>query len=572
MSEWTFACPDWVERLKSGRSLMPDLPLDEAEAARAVAIFDKLRLPDVPGQPAMLDAAGDWFRDIVRAAFGSLDAKTGERHVAEIFALVAKKNSKTTGGAAIAITAMLLNKRPNAEMLFIGPTQDIADLAFSQARGMIEADEPDESGFCLGKLFHVREHLKTIEHRLTKAKLRIKTFDTRVMTGTKPNVVLIDELHVMSRNSRAAQVIGQVRGGLLPNPESLLLMITTQSDEPPAGVFRAELDYARGVRDGRITDGVRMLPILYEFPESMQTDETRPWRDPQNWPMVLPNLGRSISIDRLVADYKTAREKGEAEERRWASQHLNVEIGLALHANRWRGADYWQHAADPSLTLEALLERSEVVTAGIDAGGEDDLFGLAVLGRCRKSRDWLLWTHAWCHKKVLERRPEIAERLRDFQADSDLTICANMTEAIRSVVDIIEEIHGRSLFPDKAGVGFDRARISTLVEELDARGIAEELREAVPQSYLLQSIINGYELMLADGRLWHCGSRMMAWVVGNARVEQTGNAIRITKAVAGKAKIDPLMAAFDAGWLMSRNPEPATKYIQVRDDFEIMVI
>src|SRR5690606_12137683 len=124
--------------------------------------------------------------------------------------------------------------------------------------------------------------------------------------------------------SGAARIIGQIRGGMLPNPEAVLVMITTQSDEPPAGAFKAELDYARGVRDGRI-EGGRLLPILYEFPGSMQADGS--WRDPQNWRMVLPNLGRSITIERLIADYAGAREKGDAEERRWASQHLNVEIG-----------------------------------------------------------------------------------------------------------------------------------------------------------------------------------------------------------------------------------------------------
>ena len=69
---WNFACPDWVERLKAGKSLLPPLPLNDNEANRAVAIFNNLRLPDVPGQPLMADAAGEWGRDIVRAIFGSM--------------------------------------------------------------------------------------------------------------------------------------------------------------------------------------------------------------------------------------------------------------------------------------------------------------------------------------------------------------------------------------------------------------------------------------------------------------------------------------------------------------------
>ena len=135
---WNLSTPDWQDRIRNGRSLVPDLPLlDKAAAERAVAVFDRLRLPDVTGKPLLKDAAGDWFRDVVRALHGSI--VDGERMVRESFLLTPRKSSKTSYGAALMLTSMLINERPNAEFLLIAPTQPIAEIAFNQVERTIAA-------------------------------------------------------------------------------------------------------------------------------------------------------------------------------------------------------------------------------------------------------------------------------------------------------------------------------------------------------------------------------------------------------------------------------------------------
>jgi phage terminase large subunit-like protein len=558
--KWNLSCPDWQDRIRTGKSLIPTLPLFQTEADLAVKFYDNLHLPDVVGFPTMREASGDWFRDIVRTLFGARDPSTNTRYVEEIFALVAKKNSKTTNGAALMLTAMLMNTRPRAEFLFVAPTQAISDLAYSQATGMIEADAE------LRKRFQVREHIKEIKDRFNGAKLRIKTFDLDILTGPRPAGVLLDELHLLGKNSHASKVLRQLRGGRQSIPEGFLVILTTQSDEPPSGVFREELMNARAVRDGRAAGIV--LPILYEFPAEftgqMRPGQTPVWYDPKLWPMVMPNLGRSLRLESLIQDFETEKLKGDAAIRVWASQHLNIEIGVSLQSDRWAGTDYWEGAVGETLSFDAILERCEIAVVGIDGGGLDDLLGIAVLGREKQTRRWLHWGHAWAHTSVFERRKDIAAKLHDFEADGDLTVVDRIGDDVQAVADIVEQLENVGLLPAKIAIGVDQVGISEIVDELCVRGIAPERVGGVPQGWKLTNAIKTTERKLAGHSLVHGGSRLMAWTVGNAKVEARGNAVIITKQNAGSAKIDPLMALFNAVVAMGQNPEASESIYESR--------
>ena len=118
-----------------------------------------------------------------------------------------------------------------------------------------------------------------------------------------------------------------------------------------------------------------------------------------------------MSAEWLEDNLRKNQAKTDGAFQQFLAKHLNIEIGVNLRAGRWAGADYWQACAAEPLKLEAFLERCEVVVAGVDGGGLDDLLGLALVGREKGTRRWLVWSKGWAHRIVLTRRKEIAPRL-----------------------------------------------------------------------------------------------------------------------------------------------------------------
>ena len=142
--------------------------------------------------------------------------------------------------------------------------------------------------------------------------------------------------------------------------------------------------------------------------------------------------------------------------------------------------------------------------------------------------------------------------LEQFAEDGDLTIIEDMGDDVVQIVDYIERVHKAGLL-DKIGV--DPFGIGSVIDEIEGRGIDKELIVGISQGWKMAGTIKTTERKLADGTLIHAGRPMMNWCIGNARVEPSGNAVLITKQGSGMAKIDPLMATFDAITLMALNPQ-----------------
>jgi len=545
MPDWSTSCKDWEERIVAKRSLIPFAPLFPSEAEAALEVFKSLRVVDLPGKPTFGEVTEEWVLDFVAAIFGANDPETGNQLISEFFMLISKKNTKSTLAAGIMLTALIINWREDEELLILAPTIEVAQNSFKPAASMVRAD-PE-----LEELFQVQDHIRTITHRVTKAALKVVAADADTVSGKKSGRILIDELWVFGKRPNADAMLREATGGLVSRPEGFVIYLSTQSDEPPAGVFKDKLDYARDVRDGKIADN-KFLPLIYEFPEAMLKADA--YLKPENLYVTNPNLGRSVRADWLEDELRKEIAKGPETRNVFLAKHLNIEIGMNLRANRWSGADFWASRADEDLSLETVLASSEVAVVGIDGGGLDDLFGLTVLGREKGSRDWLSWSHAWCHKGVLERRKSIASKLQDFQRDGLLTIVDDELDDISGIIEIIQDIKDRGLL---ASVAVDPAGLGEMIEALAEIEVTQEAGNLVgaPQGYAMMNAIKTAERKLANGTLRHAPSALMDWCVGNLKIEPTATAIRATKQNAGDAKIDPVMALFDAVTVMIRNPE-----------------
>jgi phage terminase large subunit-like protein len=109
------------------------------------------------------------------------------------------------------------------------------------------------------------------------------------------------------------------------------------------GVFKDELTKARDIRDGKRDrrDASGALRVLRRGPAGARKGVEKPGK------LATSDAERGEidpypAIDRGIQD---AQDTSDEELRAWASQHLNIEIGLRMQADGWAGAQFWEARA-----------------------------------------------------------------------------------------------------------------------------------------------------------------------------------------------------------------------------------
>ena len=502
-------------------------------------VMSRLKITQGPlAGKTLAKVAPAWQKAFIMALYGTT-LPDGRRQFDEALLLISKKNGKSSFAAMLAIAHVLTQQEDRGVGILLADTKEQAHLVFDAMAATIRADP-----YLVGQ-FRVQDYRSAITHAPTGTTIRAIASELASTTGTAPSFYIVDELHLLGTRTRGADLVRQLSSGAAVRDEPLGIYITTAPIGPASGIYSSMISRARSILAGDRPED-RMLPALFELAPGMNPE------DPTHWWRANPSLDRTFSMEWLRREYGIATADGDPTTlRHFLSQHLNVHAQEMLGVDRWIPLNDWDRYADKALTLDALLKRSSAVWLGIDAGGRDDHTALGVLGRTDDGA-LLFWGHQWLSRDGYDKRHTQAP-LDQFIADRDLTVVDTPGGDLDALERTIDRIRNQRTV---AGVGVDPYALKAVVQRLEAKGLTVL---GVPQGWRMTPFVHETDRALYEGRLTHHGGSLMRWNIENARVEERGEAIAITKpsgASVGSKKIDGVMTLIMAMAALAESPPP----------------
>lgn len=463
---------------------------DAAAAQRAVDFFaEVLTHPDdspftTAGQPFALEK---WQADYVATLYGWKRPGGGRRY-RESLAGIPRKNGKSTLVAGLVLYELTANGRKAAQIYSAAQTRDQAALVYAMASRM------SRNSRHLSQMLSCIDSTKRIVYKGAGSFYRAIPADAGPVHGTKPAVVIFDELHTQkNRDLYDALKTGQ---GATVDP--LFISITT------AGHDRHSICYdlwtrARQIRDGE-NDNPYFLPLLFEL------DEAADWTDETTWAACNPNLGKSISIDFLRDECNRAKES-PAYENTFRNLYLNQWTEQAV---RWLSMEKWDEMAATPGPPDARL-----AYAGLDLSTTVDLSAFVIVAPADDGT-YDVYPHFWIPEEAIRQRSRRDGVPYDVWAKQGFvkTTPGNAIDYDTIRRDINELGKAYNI----REIAADRWNANQIITQLAGDGF--EIAEFGQGYASMSSPAKALEALVLEKKLRHGGHPVLRWNAANVAIEQ----------------------------------------------------
>ena len=312
-------------------------------------------------------------------------------------------NGKSGLAAVLALYALFADGVEGAQVLCVASDERQARIVFNACRRMIEL-EP-----------RLAEQVQVYSDRIyvpaTDSELRPLPAEPAALQGWDPTLVIVDELHVVTRDVYDAMLLASGK-----REQSLVLGISTPGDHTDSIMW----DLIRYGRDHPDDKSFRL--VEYSAPDGCDLADEDAWKEAN------PALGDFLQIDALRATLKTTREPAFRRYRlgQWVGQ-----------VDRWLPWGAWEPLADEAREVQP----GERVVLGFDGSASGD--STALVGCTMDGHLWLegIWEDTG-EQGWRVPRAEVSQAVADAFAKYDVVELACDPYHWRSEIEAWADRHG----------------------------------------------------------------------------------------------------------------------------------
>jgi phage terminase large subunit-like protein len=473
------------------------------------------------GQPFLLEP---WEKAIYGNLFGwkrrNEDGETIRRY-RTLLLYIPRGNGKTPLSASLCVTVLGTDNEPAAQIYGAAGETEQAALLFRHAKGMVEAEPELLSRFNIYTGYGQR----SIQYPAQNSYYRVVSGDPKGRHGYNPHMVLIDELHICSRDMVTALTSAFVKRG---RKQPLCVYITT-ADFERESVCNDIYSYGCKVRDGAIRDP-HFLPAIWDLDrkkadEIVETPDgpAAYWTTEECWRSVNPNLGVSVSVEGLRIKCREAQASPSAE-----GEFKRLNLNCRTEAiSRWLPMERWRACSsveDPKAWRAAMIEELKGARpwAALDLGSTSDITALSLL--FRRDKGWLTLPYFWVPGGSIEDRdPEYRALYRQWIKDGFLTPTYGVYTHVQDydqVKDDVLKLNDWFMFHDDPeehtpALAIDRKfQGDQLMTQLGAGGLWVVTFNQTMMDYAAPA--KKFEEVIMAGILEHGNNPVLTWMAGNA--------------------------------------------------------
>ena len=459
----------------------------------------------------------------------------GIRQYRTCYVEIPKKNGKTELGAAVALYMLNADSEATPEVYSAAADRDQASLVYMVAAQMVRDND------VLTKYNAVRDSRKRITNKRNHGFYQVLSSEVRTKHGLNPSAVIFDELHAQPDDNLYRVLTA---GTDYARRQQLVFIMSTAGVYDTNSIWWRIREKARQIRDGIVKDDA-FLPVLY-----IADPEKDDPADEELWRRVNPSMGRIFSLEKIRADYETAKENPID-----FSDFLRFRLNIPVkQIGRWMPMDRWDACAGH---FDPAALRNRTCCGGLDLSTTQDLTAFVLVFPPASDDDrWIVLPKFYVPEDTILKRSRSDRVHYDVWAKNGY-LTATPGEVVdyefvkRDILAASEEYH---LWE----IGFDPWNATQIATDLlnnygirmvECRQGAKTLSE--PAKDLLKKVL--------AGKVAHAGHPVLRWCADNlVMVKDSNENIRPAKDKATD-RIDGIVATINA-WSRAVFVEEQSRY------------